>query len=178
MTESPPPLDTTSESIARVTKAVSVTMGDTMSRIGADKRVIWTATGSWSEPAPVTIGDIKALLGEVKRLQHAVDNPISTNPALALAADLSTIRNLVARLNVKHSYLAPSDIKLAQQILSSVIPLDESPPFEDVRFKADICAAFIMTDETLSFDDATNAVMRFFNSAMRNKDSEPVPSAE
>lgn len=47
--------------LAAVRAAVDVNDGDTLARLSPDSTVIWTASGSWSKPASVTLGDLRAL---------------------------------------------------------------------------------------------------------------------
>lgn len=47
--------------VERIREAVSVNDGDTLSSIAKDTDVIWTASGSWSPDAVVTMGDLRAI---------------------------------------------------------------------------------------------------------------------
>ena len=41
--------------------ALAVNEGDTLSSCLYDKYVLWTATGSWSHPVDITLGDLRRL---------------------------------------------------------------------------------------------------------------------
>ena len=53
-----------------IVDAVEVNDSDSLSRLSLDSNIIWTATGSWSSPVNVTLGDLRKISDSVKRLVH------------------------------------------------------------------------------------------------------------
>lgn len=41
--------------------AIRVNDSDTLARLMSDEKVIWTATGSWSQPVSISLGDLRRI---------------------------------------------------------------------------------------------------------------------
>lgn len=51
-----------------IINAVDVNDGDTLSSLTPDYAVIWQATGSWSSPVNITLGDLRKISEAAKSL--------------------------------------------------------------------------------------------------------------
>lgn len=49
------------KALKNIAEAVSINDTDTLSRISSDDTVLWTASGSWTGSAGVTLGDLRTL---------------------------------------------------------------------------------------------------------------------